>query len=782
MNQHTGERLEFPAVLEQMGRWAETRAGREHILALMPDPDEEWLREQQALYREALAAPTVVALTLSGAEDLTPYLDRAAKGGLLAPVDLIRVAVTIERGERVAEVLDESVPLLGRQFGRFHAPRGLRRGIAAAVTDGGEIRDTASPKLSEIRRRLRELQADIDQIFQRLLRSSTWAEYLQEPLVTVRNGRRVVPVKHVFRNKVPGLVHDQSGTGQTVFVEPMAVVERQNDISAKRGEEAEEIERILRQLTAEVAQSAEGLALMSRSLIGLDVLLAKVRWGQQHDAVLPVVGGDALDLREARHPLLARPVPMTLTLSPPHQVVVITGPNTGGKTVALKCTGLMVWLALSGCPIPADEGSRVPLYRQVLADIGDEQSLQQSLSTFSGHLKQLVPMVQDSGPGTLLLIDEIGAGTDPEEGAALAVALLEVLMSRGSSMVVTTHFSRVKLMAYNDGRVENAEVYFDRETLSPTYRLVMGQPGSSQALYIASRLGLDAEVVTRAEALMGSDEFRVEQVIAEVNQLESRLRNREAELVRTEQQLAEAHAALEQERIKLERQHRRQESQVGQEWRRALSDLRQEALGVIEAVKTAEKGDRARALEALRAEMRTWNDRVPTRGVGNGGQDGRVAAPGSGPEAIRPGTLVQGDLLAEPGLVVEIHDQTAVVEVGSMRMRVPVEDLQVTQPSRPPARARANTRPVRPADLRMECDLRGMTALEAVDALDKYLDDAILLGFPMVRVIHGKGTGALRRAVQEYLGTHPQVKGFRLGETGEGGDGVTVVRLDDESP
>ncbi len=773
MNRHALERLEWGTVLEQLAARAQLDEARERLRALGPDPRADWLHERQALF-DAVATSSVRRLALAGAHDLRPFVEDAGKGMRLEPEALLAIARTIARGQAMTEALREADrPVLTAHFGRFGAPLALARDIGLAIDDEGAVRDTASPALNDIRRRMVTTRREIDAIFDRIMQAPAWAPYLQENLVTIRNGRRVVPVKHAHRHQVPGVVHDQSGSGQTVFVEPMAVVERQNLLVELAGDEAAEIDRILRRLSQAVAAAADTLVGLSGSLAGLEELLAAARWADAQGAVLPQLGGDILELDAARHPLLADPVPLSLTVGGSRPVLVITGPNTGGKTVALKCTGLVVALALAGLPVPA-RSARVPIYRDLLADIGDEQSLEQSLSTFSGHLAQLVPMVEAAGPETLLLVDEIGAGTDPDEGSALAVALIEHLRARGATLLVTTHFARVKVLAYQDPGLENAHVEFDPETLSPTYRLVMGQAGSSQALHMAERLGLRAEVLERARALRGQDPLRVEEALTRVNELERSLRRQEAELARAEVALERARAELERMRREGEARRREEWERARRGWQETVAEFRRQADAVLSQARAAGRAEREQALEALRREMRRWGEVEPPRPSGEESGAGDRSPAGAGP--IRPGMWVLGHLLAEPGQVLGVEGPMATVEAGTLRLKVPVAELRPASGPPAPRRARAERRPVAPA-VSLECDLRGMTALEAVDEVDRYLDRALAAGLPLVRIVHGKGTGALRRAVQEYLRDHPAVLDFRLGEAAEGGDGATVVHL-----
>jgi DNA mismatch repair protein MutS2 len=771
---HGLDRVQWPQLTAEMARRADTPAGKARVAATRPDPHPEWLAEQQRLFAAASRVAALADLSLAGAIDLDPVAERAAKGATLTPETLVQVAVTIDRGKALKAALRdaEDAELLAH-LGRFEPPDGLKLRIYTAITESGEVRDQASSALAAIRQNLRRLEAEIDQLLQTLIRSKNWADYLQEPLVTTRRGRRVVPVKRPFAHQLGGLVHDQSGSGQTVFVEPAPVVERQNRIAELTASEADEVDRILRELSHEVSRAADPLQAMNRSILTADVLLAKMRWARDRRAALPHLGGERLELVDARHPLLAAPVPLSLNVGGPKRALVITGPNTGGKTVALKTTGLLVGLALSGWPIPASPESRIPRYRTLYADIGDEQSLEQSLSTFSGHVRQLVPMVADAGPGVLALLDEIGAGTDPEEGAALALALVDHFVKSGATAVVTTHYARVKLLAYRDDRVENARMDFDRERLEPTYRLVMGQPGSSQALYIARRLGLDAGVVDAAEAAMDEEGLRVDRAIGELERVEQELTDARAALAAAEQALRAREARLAEAEDAARRREANDRHRLQSEVRRRMAALEQRAQEAIAAASARTREEREAAVRQLRLEMREWHQLQ--REVAPGPRGSRSA------ESVAVGQWVEGDLLTEPGTVVALDAAKALatVEANGVRVVLPLASLAPARNPKPaPARGhRAMAAVVGAPTVGLECDLRGMTVLDAVDEVESYLDRAFRASLPFARLIHGKGTGSLRRAVQEHLVGHPHVASFRLGQAGEGGDGVTVVEL-----
>ncbi len=771
--------LEWHRVLEGLARHAETRMGRDHLLATAPRPEHGWLRDEQAAVREALVWVEESLPTAHGAEPLEEMLDRVDKGGILSLVDFVVLRRTVEVYRLLGEAADpERFFLIGEHLRGQVVPLTLLRAIDEAIDQDGQVRDQASPALADIRRRIRHLEREIDEVFERILRSAEWSRYLQDGIITVRFGRRVVPIKNEFRHSVQGIVHDQSGSGQTVFVEPLAVVERQNRLTTLRQDEAREIERILAALTAQVVQVQESIHAIHRHLAWFDVHVAVARYGASVDGVLPLLGGERLDLVSARHPLLENPVPISLSLSMDRPAIIITGPNTGGKTVALKTTGLLVLMALSGLMVPAGEGTSIPLYRQVWADIGDEQSLEQNLSTFSGHLVRLAPMMREADSRTLCLIDEIGAGTDPEEGAALAEVMIRHLVERQAPVIVSTHYSRLKLMGLKDPRIQNALVEFNRETLAPTYHLILGSPGSSHAFYIARRLGFPGTLVDRAEALMDTEAITLSDAIFEINQLQQRLRLEEeavrgqlAEMEGTRRQLAEKERILNE---RLERDRERAE----RTWRRELDEMTQKFNQALEAVRREQGRERAQAVEALREQYRGLA-KVP-KSLARA-----KAAQGTPPDQVGDRVRVVG--FPDVGTVVELQGRTATVQIGSLRMKLAVDELErVAEPNPPAARNRRSASQShrdlgrqKSQELGLEVDLRGMTGDEALESLDKYLDDAVLAGAPFVRVIHGKGTGVLRRVVAQHLKTDPRVVEFRLGGPGEGGDGVTVAALEE---
>lgn len=772
------KKIEFPGVIEQVKRFAETTMGMSRLDQMTFISDADYLAFLQKAVQECARIAQENQLSLAGARDIKFLVEQAQKGATLAPSELVDVSRTIWVGKKMMEVTDcGSFPTLASTLQGTAIPEGLGSRIDGALTDEGDVKDEASEELYRIRRRMRQIEEEIDQVLERILHSSAWTPYIQEFVVTERFGRRVIPIRHEFRNSVPGIVHDQSGSGHTVFVEPMPVVERQNRLARIRADEREEIERILRVLSQNVGTEASSLDRLHEGITWLDTELAIARYGVNTRSVMPEIGGLDLDVREARHPLLKNPVPISVRLEDQSRILIISGPNTGGKTVALKTIGLIVAMALSGMMVPTEEGSRIPLFDMIWADIGDEQSLEQNLSTFSGHLSRLIPMMNEADEKSFCVIDEIGAGTDPDEGAALAQAMIHRLRKRGAYTMISTHYSRLKLLALRDEGIQNAQVEFNRETLSPTYHLVLGQPGSSHAFYIAERLGMDASIISEARSLMAPQELQLSDAIDEVNRIQTALRIEKDRVSSQKREIETLGRRLDEDRAKWELQRDRDREKARDQWRREMEALRDLVNEGLAEIRRKEGKERAQALEAFRAIYRDAQDMPASL---------RDSRPSLGEQPKMVGDHVKVAGFHEIGTITALSGQTATVEIGSLRIKLALADLLKVKDPGPKKRKEASPgSPVasrfrdKSAAMRMECDLRGLTALEAIEAMDKYLDDAVLANLPTVRIIHGKGTGQLRRAVAEALASDSRVMRYRLGDRGEGGDGVTVVVLDE---
>jgi DNA mismatch repair protein MutS2 len=773
--------LEFPAVRARLAEATAFAPSRQLAESLEPSSDPvivgrglDETDQMRALLEER------PGIGIGGAHDIGPAVERAARGGRLEPSQFLELADTLDATARLATSLaDERRPLLRELGQELHALPALRSTLARSFDPVGELLDTASPRLGGLRAAVRVAYDRLRRRLDALVGSELGAS-LQEPIVTLRNGRYVVPVKAEARGRVKGIVHDASGSGQTLFIEPLVVVELGNAWREAQVTEAEEVARILDELSAFVSANATDLRETLAALARFDFWAAKAALSSEMGAVrAETVERFEVELLSARHPgLTGRVVPIDLRLGAGYTALIVTGPNTGGKTVTLRTLGLLSLMHQAGLHVPAAGGSRLPVWGDVFADIGDEQSIAQSLSTFSGHLRSIIRIVDSAGPGTLVLLDELGAGTDPTEGSALAQALLDHFIRAGALVAATTHYAELKAYAHTTTGVRNASVEFDLETLSPTYRLTIGLPGGSQAFAIAERLGLDQAIVEDARSRLTESQRTFEATLAAIRTTEGETsdaldRARAAELRSVEQlRIAEE----ERRRARRERDEAVRAARVEAE--RIVEELRSEVNLAREALEretlTATALDRAVTeaeanLERLPAgeptpepepvEARTWRlgERARSR---SGGWEGRIAA-------------------------LERGGRRATLEAGGMRVTVDVDDLVVSAGADLPSGGAVSSANTNETELRTErarhvassLDLRGARVDEALDALSRYLDDAGLAGLTKVLIIHGMGTGALRDAVRSEASSHPLVKSMRPGERGEGGDGATIVEF-----
>ena len=784
MDQRSIALLEFPSVRERLAAETSFPPSRRLAEALEPSADRVLVTrglDETDQTRSLLEERPGIGI--GGAHDIGPAIERASRGGRLEPVQFLEIADTLDATSRLATLLeDERRPLL-RELGRdLHGLPALRSTLARSFDQVGELLDTASPRLGGLRAAVR---VAYDRLRRRLdsLVGSELGGALQEPIVTLRNGRYVVPVKAEARSRVKGIVHDASGSGQTLFVEPLVVVELGNAWREAQVAEAEEVARILDELSAFVAANAAALRDSLSGLARFDLWAAKANLSSEMNAVrAETAERPEVVLLSARHPgLTGRVVPVDIRLGDGYTALVVTGPNTGGKTVTLRTLGLLSLMHQAGLHVPAAPGSRLPVWRDVFADIGDEQSIAQSLSTFSGHLRSIIRIVEEAGPGTLVLLDELGAGTDPTEGSALAQALLDRFISAGALVAATTHYAELKAYAHTTPGVRNASVEFDLDTLSPTYRLTIGLPGGSQAFAIAERLGLDESIVADARSRLTESQRSFEATLAAIRSAEGETsdaldRARAAELRATEQlrTAEEERRRARRERDEAVRAARVEAEQIVEDLRaevtatrRALERETLTATALDAAVERAESDlQRLPELEGTAepepAVVRTWRlgERARSR---SGGWEGRIAA-------------------------LERGGRRATLEAGGMRVTVDVEDLVPTGDEGKPSPARdgtgasassnaASVRLDRARSVASSLDLRGARVDEALEALGRYLDDAAVAGLNKVLVIHGMGTGALRDAVRAEASAHPLVRSSRPGDRHEGGDGATIVEL-----
>ncbi len=788
MKDRTLETLEFDKIIKRLSEMAASEAGRKRCLQVRPSchlDEVERLQQETAECIKALVKKG--SPPLGGVTDLGPVLKRVEAGGVLDSEQLLAVADLLRCAAGMKEYM--KAPRGGREEG-FDTLRAIveslvphprvEKEITRCIEGPGQIADHASPTLRNIRRQVGSINEEIRAKLNSMVASAGFQKYLQDAIVTTRGDRYVLPVKQEYRGSVPGIVHDQSSTGATLFIEPMAVVELNNRLRELSAKEKLEIERILSTLTLLVSDVLDDIRTNMGILTELDVMFARGKLGLEMEATRPLYNTSGyINLKKARHPLIDPKVvvPISVHLGRDFDVLVITGPNTGGKTVTLKTVGLMVLMAQAGLQVPCQEGTELAVYRDVFADIGDEQSIEQSLSTFSSHMSNIVDILRQASRGSLVLLDELGAGTDPTEGAALAMAILDYLRSRRICTIATTHYSELKQYALTKERVENASVEFDVETLSPTYRLTIGIPGKSNAFEISKRLGLSESLIESASMYLTGEEVRLEDLIGDLER-NKREAEQEKEWARRLRQ--------EVERVKLEYQNKarrleeRQEKilqQARAEAKRILEHAGEEAADLIKELRSltaVESTERNRRIEQVRQKIR-WDIEKLEEALSSG-----ITGEGAGrqPRDLKPGDPVRVISLAQKGTVLEKYDDEALVQVGIMKIKVKLGNLEkVEEEIKPKEISQGAGSLSKAATISAQVDVRGQVLEEAMITVDKYLDDAHLSGLKQVVIIHGKGTGVLRSGIQQLLRSNRYVASFRRGSFGEGGDGVTVVEL-----
>ncbi|MDD6312644.1 MAG: endonuclease MutS2 [Firmicutes bacterium] len=777
--------LELDRVLEQVACCCVLDAGSEKIKNLRPLTD---IRKIEILLKQTTEAKRLLGTkglpSLSAPVCIPSALDRASKGAVLTVNELLSMASLLASADNVrkygeANECDEVLRVL---FARMLPNRALVKAIRATIVGEDQIADDASQELYSIRRKIRSSEARIRETLQKYT-AGAFSQYLQENIITIRNGRYVVPVKVEHKNDVKGMVHDSSSSGATVFIEPAAIVELNNDIKLLQSEEKNEIERILRRLSAECDGFSEAIKLNYQNIVELSVIFARAEYSFRTDASQPTVTQDGvIDLVRARHPLIdkSKVVPINISLGEKYDTLVITGPNTGGKTVSLKTVGLLTLMAQCGLHIPCNESSRISVFSSVLADIGDEQSIEQSLSTFSSHMVRIIDIIKTAGEKSLVLFDELGAGTDPVEGAALAIAILENVRHKGAKCLATTHYAELKTYALDTERVENASCAFDIETLKPTYRLIIGTPGRSNAFLISERLGLPGDVIQEAQKLIDSSSRNFERVVEKL----------EADRIEMEKNKeAAVRASVETER--LQREALKEREKLIAEAQKELDRARTEATRLISSAKMVSdntftelgKLKRLKENELAKQDLQTKRAelREKMRGVEREIDENLTPEAPDDYELPRPLKIGDTVLIARTGKQATVEDvsgdQVKLVS-GSIRMRMKQKELRlITDISKVKNRRKGSTASSPRPIVKSEIDLRGEIGEDAWFITDRYLDSAKLAGLNTVTLIHGKGTGALRAALWKYLKGDKRVKDMRLGTYGEGDYGVTVVQL-----
>ena len=781
-------KLELDRVLDMLSACAGSIGGKEACLRVRPTSD---LEDVQLLLEQTTAASDLCTKkgnpVFGDVTDVSASLERANLGGSLQPKELLRIAGVLRCARNIRGYIseDDKATVLDVMFKALTPNKYLEDKIFGAILSEEEIADNASPELSDIRRHMRIQAGKIRDSLQKIISSPAYSKYLREPIITIRQGRYVVPVKAECKNDVPGLVHDVSATGGTFFVEPMSAVNANNALRELEIKEKKEIERILAEMSAEAASHAEDINLDYTMLVQLDVIFAKAKLAYRMGAWSPIMNEEGrVDLRKARHPLIdpKKVVPISVRLGSDFDTMIITGPNTGGKTVTLKTVGLLTLMAECGLHIPAGDGSVLSTFDAILADIGDEQSIAQSLSTFSSHMRTIVDVVAQCDDRTLVLFDELGAGTDPAEGAALAMAIIEFCRKMGSRVIATTHYAELKLYAMRTKGVINASCEFDVETLQPTYKLLIGIPGKSNAFAISRKLGLSEDILKEADDLVGKSDKDFEDVLSQLEQQRQQMESARMEAER-----------LKQETAKIKQQSEEYHAQLRKEKEKAMEAARKEAQYIIEEARAAANI----ASEELKALRKQLKDSADATGINQRQADLRrnlneveEKLRSSQPKQDRPqptrGVLV-GDTvellkLGTKASVIAINkDGTYQLQAGILKMTARADEIYLLEQDNPykqkATRPKHSGREMKMTAMASEVDLRGMDTVEAICVLERYLDEAMRSNISPVRIIHGKGTGALRTAVQQSLKKNKFIKKFRLGMYGEGEDGVTIAEF-----
>ena len=782
--------LEFDKILEKLAELAKNDAAKTIALRLEPTNNiravEQTLDETDAAVQLLLkfGSPEIVRIS-----DISEAAKRLAAGGGLSMTELLNIARILKGARVMKQYTPEQTGVLSGYIAELEPDKRLEERITTSIVSEDEMADGASAELANIRRKIKNTSAKIRDTLDSMIHSQYYRKFLQDPIVTVRNGRYVVPVKAECRGEVRGIAHDMSASGSTVFIEPEGVVNANNDLSELAIKERAEIEKVLLDISNDAAERIEEIKLDFETLIHIDFVVAKARLALDMRAVMPKMNRSGVfKINKGRHPLIdkTKVVPVDIELGTTFDTLIITGPNTGGKTVVLKTLGLFCLMAQAGLHIPAAEGSELSVCTDIFADIGDEQSIEQSLSTFSSHMKNIVEISKKVTEGCLVLFDELGAGTDPTEGAALATAIIEDFRSAGAKIAATTHYSELKLYALTAKGIENASCEFDVATLSPTYRLLIGVPGRSNAFAISEKLGLPKRIIESSRNMLSDENIRFEDVLSKIedNRISAEKNSEETARLRAETERLKAELAA--ERDKIEKQKDKIYDRAREKAEKIILRAQDDADRLLEELREAQKArdekDALRQIQELKRELglKIKNNKSPK-------QKKASAAKGAGVNlnSLKLGAEVMINDLGDKGSVLSINkkDKTAVVQVGIMKITARADNMTLAEeeegkkPERYTKKAAVYGGGLRRESVKSEVDLRGMTLEEAEMETDKFLDECAMAGLKTVSIIHGKGTGTLRSGIQNMLRRHPHVKSFRLGKYGEGENGVTIAEL-----
>lgn len=779
--------LELDKILAQLANETTCADAAELAMQIEPDTDPKHVArllqetDDAFVLMAKFGAPSFYGMT-----NVTNALRRAQAGGVLNLAELLAVATTLRAIRSVSDWRKKSESIktaLDYRFETLQPNKFIEERIAMTVVSEEEVADTASVALASIRRKIRAASLRVREQLDKLIRSQTYQKYLQEAIVTQRSGRYVVPVKAEFRNEIKGLVHDSSGSGATVFIEPIGVVEANNEIRVLRADEQDEIDRILAELSREVGEFADGIVQSYRAAVELNLIFAKGQLAYKMKGIVPKLNdAGRVNIKSARHPLIDKNkvVPTDLVLGGDFDALIVTGPNTGGKTVSLKTAGLLTLMTMCGLMIPAADGSEVSVFRHVLADIGDEQSIEQSLSTFSAHMTNIIRILGLADDSSLILIDELGAGTDPVEGAALAISIIEAMRAKGARIMATTHYAELKAYALQTDGVENGCCEFDVSTLRPTYRLLIGVPGKSNAFAISKRLGMPEGIVERAKTLVSEESTAFEEVVSRLEdsrrQMENERRDAEQYRIDAERMIREAEAVREraEKDAKNEVERARQEAATLVQKTRQQAQALLDELDALRREKQAELSAEQKArLKAGIRDLEKASDPVHEK---------RMDEEYVLPRPLRVGDNVLIYDIDKAATVLELPKtgDMVLVQAGIVKTRVSMKNLRLTDKKAKEKKLgghRNVTKVAETTSVRNEIDVRGMNVEEAILEVDAFIDHALLRNLNQLTIIHGKGTGVLRSGIQQHLKRHRAVKSFRLGVYGEGESGVTVVEL-----
>lgn len=785
MNKKIIKTLDYQKILHKLAHHASTSLGKDAVEKLEPKGDFELVKLRLQVTDEAVNVERLKGnAPFGGIRDIRASLHRVRIGGMLNPMELLDISTTMFGTRRLKRFVlavheEYAIPMLKGQVELLTENKPLEDKINSCIDENAVVVDGASPELGRVRSELRTGEGRVRERLEQMLRNSSVQKMLQDVLITIRNDRFVIPVKSEYRSSFGGMIHDQSASGATLYIEPDAIVQLNNKIRELKFKEEVEIEKILRALTELVAEQVDLLVLDVDQLAELDFTFAKAGLARELKATMPRLNDRGfIKIKRGRHPLIAADsvVPLDLELGNDYSQIIVTGPNTGGKTVSLKTVGLLSLMAMSGLFVPAEEGSQLCVFDAIYADIGDEQSIEQNLSTFSSHMTNIISILRDMTPKSLVLLDELGAGTDPAEGSALAISILDYIHQIGCRIIATTHYSELKAYAYQKQGTINASMEFDIQTLSPTYRLLVGVPGRSNAFAIAERLGLSKRIIEHARTQVGEEDKRVESMIAslEENRLIAEAERQSAERMRREAE--EMRLTLEAQQAKFDEQRDKLLEKAERDAREAVAKARREADEIIAELRRMAQEEAGGVKDHRLVEAKRRLDQAAPEL-----REKQVRAAKKRPERIEAGDEVRVVTLGQKGHVVEIVSATeATVQLGIMKMKVELSNLEKigsTAQKKPAHQVATTVKRTRDDNIRMELDMRGLNMEDALIEADRFLDESFLGNLGQVYLIHGKGTGVLRTGMQEYLRRHKHVKSYRMGNYNEGGAGVTIVEL-----